>query len=248
MAWARLLRDPRTRRHGLRAAAVLMTALAGCVETRQEEGPFVVTPPRTAGSAPQPSGPPGQPLPGGSTARKIDRYLRLGLEPLGSTPYDSFNLPLASPDGRHLAVQLDSNADWPTILAEPAATRSLRGRIRLLHLRDRGAPELGPLLEGPYLLGRQATAEGFLLERVNADGSRDIGEVAWEDGSLRWLVTDGAVNAFAAKGPRGELAYSRRERDALQFDLVVERPEGKVTFSTGRGQSWPSTSQAIAPI
>jgi hypothetical protein len=46
------------------------------------------------------------------------------------------------------------------------------------------------------------------------------------------------VNAFAAIGPRGELAWSRRSAGVDAFDLVVERPEGRLEWPRRDGESW----------
>jgi hypothetical protein len=214
---------PRSPERGRWLVTACATLVAGCVRQSELAGPSrLVTPPS-----------PGTVVlkgPGGSITR--DSIVRLSIDPLPAISTDGFVLPLCSPDGTALAWQVRSNADWPTLLAQPDATRDLLGELRC----RRGdacwtVPE-------PALLGRMAVADGFLVEAPRPDGSRWIGVAPWNDATPRWIVQDSAVNAFAALGPRGELAWSRREVGAREFGLVVLRPEGRLDWPRREGESW----------
>ena len=170
--------------------------------------------------------------PDGSVTR--DATLQIAIEPLPGLATDGFALPIVSPDGARVAWQATSNADWPTLLAQADATRSLRAQVASRGLAGGGEwtrPEA-------LLLGRMADATGVLVEAPQADGSRWIGRVPWGGGDPAWLVRDHAVNAFAALGARGERAWSRRVPEADGFDLVVERPEGRLELPRRQGESW----------
>lgn len=170
--------------------------------------------------------------PDGSVTR--DATLRIVLDPLPGLSTDGFALPLVSADGSRLAWQASSNADWPTLLAQPDATRALRATVAA---RPIAAME-GWTRPDALLLGRLATTEGVVVEAPQADGARWIGLVPWDGGEPVWLVKDAFVNAFATIGPRGERAWCRRAIDATVFDLVLERPEGRLEWPRREGESW----------
>lgn len=170
--------------------------------------------------------------PDGAVTR--DASLQLAIDPLPGVSTDGFALPLLSPDGSRLAWQGLSNADWPTLLAQPDATRSPRAEV---HGREL-ASDAGWTRPEPLLLGRMASEAGVLVEAPQADGSRWIGVVPWNGAEPVWLVRDASVNAFAALGPRGERAWCRRATGADAFDLVVERPEGRLEWPRREGESW----------
>jgi hypothetical protein len=76
-----------------------------------------------------------------------------------------------------------------------------------------------------------------LVESPRLDGSRWIGVLPWDaaDGAqpsrssdaVRWIARDTSVNAFAAAGQDGALAWSVRERGVPHFSLAVRAgPEG----------------------
>ncbi|MBX3354720.1 MAG: hypothetical protein KF724_03365 [Phycisphaeraceae bacterium] len=213
----------------LRPIGVLVTllllptaiGLGGCEQERMTESRLLMPPPLQ---------------PGGDETRR-DGFLRVAIEPLGEVSNDGFTLPLCSPDGRFIAVQAMSNADWPTLTAGPEQARAVRGRIVIYEVLLGALQPLGEVA-GPYLLGRSASDEGFLVESPREDGSRAIGLVRWDDRQIEWLIEDSFVNAFAVLGPRGTWAYSRRPVDGRGFELVIERPEGRMVFSTGRDHSW----------
>lgn len=170
--------------------------------------------------------------PDGSVTR--DATLQIVIDPLPGVSTDGFALPLVSPDGSRLAWQLSSNADWPTLLAQPEATRALRATVAA---RPVSSAE-GFTRPESLLIGRMADATGVLVEAPQADGSRWIGMVPWEGGAPAWLVQDASVNAFAAIGPRGERAWCRRAPGTDGFDLVMERPEGRLEWPRREGESW----------
>ena len=163
-----------------------------------------------------------------------DASFQLSIDPLPPVDTDGFQLPLVSPDGGRMAWQSRNNADWPTLLALPASTRALQAVVSGRALGDGAAWSQ----RDPMLLGRMATAAGVLVEAPQADGSRWIGLAPWDGAEPTWLVKDANVNAFAAIGPRGELAWCRRTTDQSEFDLVVERPEGRLELPRRAGESW----------
>jgi hypothetical protein len=143
---------------------------------------------------------------------------------IGEVDYDDFSIPLSSPDGRFLAVRSGAPPTWPTVLAEPAARPSSVVRIEILRIKPDGVDRVRTV-RGPWLLGRGADANGFLIEEQRRDGTRRIGRVSWSDGEPTWLVDDEFVNAFATNGPDGTLAWSRRRVEDSSFDLMVRRPD-----------------------
>jgi hypothetical protein len=81
-------------------------------------------------------------------------------------------------------------------------------------------------------------AQGLLVEAPREDGARWIGLADWNGAGPRWFVQDAGVNAFASLGPRGELAWCRREQGVREFDLIVRRPEGLLQWPRREGESW----------
>jgi hypothetical protein len=163
-----------------------------------------------------------------------DASFQLSIDPLPPVDTDGFQLPLVSPDGGQMAWQSRNNADWPTLLALPGSTRALQAVVSGRRVGDGAAWSQ----RNPMLLGRMATTAGVLVEAPQADGSRWIGLAPWDGAEPTWLVKDANVNAFAAIGPRGELAWCRRATDQSEFDLVVERPEGRLELPRRAGESW----------
>ncbi len=170
--------------------------------------------------------------PDGTVSR--DASLRLTIDPLPAIDTDGFLLPLVSPNGTHLAWQSQSTADWPTLLAQPDSTKHLQATVSGRPLNESGTWTQTEML----LLGRMATDKGVLVESPRSDGSRWIGMVPWDGSTPRWLVQGEHVNAFAALGPRGELAWCRRNPMQAEFGLVIERPEGRLEWPRREGESW----------
>jgi hypothetical protein len=143
---------------------------------------------------------------------------------IGEVDYDDFSIPLSSPDGRFLAVRSGAPPAWPTVLARTDARPSSVVPIEILRIEPDEVVRVRTV-RGPWLLGRGADANGFLVEEQRPDGTRRIGRVPWTDGSPTWLVDDEFVNAFATNGPDGTLAWSRRRVEDSSFDLMVRRPD-----------------------
>ena len=158
--------------------------------------------------------------------------------PLGTVPYDGFALPIIRPDGRAVATQTGYGPSWPTVLAEPDAVVPRGAAISIYDLSwaDGEASHRFTINE-PAILGRSCDQRGFLIESPRSDGSRWIGYVAWETGAIQWLVADDHVNAFAALGREGQLAWSRRAQDAEHFDLVIRTAENEWTIAA-EGDDW----------
>lgn len=207
----------------LLAAAWL--ALASCTTAPErpaapQKPPEPAPRPERVSNVPAPGAPSGAPL--------IDSALRVDLRPLGSVPTDGFTLPLLSPNGRFMAVQTGTPPDAAAALARPGQRAPRASRITLYRVDARGVTRLGET-DGGFILGRSADDRGFLIESPRPDGSRWIGRIAWgTEASTRnyepeWLVQDGGVNAFAALGPDGSMAWARRDTRGRSFDLMVQR-------------------------
>jgi len=232
------------RRRLLAPALLGLSVLVGCVTT-VERAPGGLRPPdRASDLAPR------------------SALSRSGVRTVGTIPYDGFTLPVASPDGRFVAIQAGVPPDWPTLLGTAGSRPPLASTIEVWECLDT-ATRVASLPRG-YVLGRGADARGFLIEAPQADGSRWIGKVPWP-GALRpvevqpleagkapldlsdpvepnrpeWLVQDDRVNAFAALGPDGELAWCVRGRQEAGFRLAVRGPGG-VAFEDPPGveASW----------
>jgi hypothetical protein len=149
--------------------------------------------------------------------------VRAAILPLSqSIPYDGVVLPLTSPDGNFIATQSGVPPTWDTLLANPGASPPAATAIQIFRvdLASRHV-EAATMLTEPCVLGRSCDDRGFLVESPREDGSRWIGHASWTTGQIDWLVKDEHVNAFAAIGPRGELAWCRRGTDRLWFELAV---------------------------
>ena len=204
-------------------AAALLAVTVGCVRQSETLGPSRLITPPTPGTVV---------LRGPDGAVTRDAVLQISLDPLPAVNTDGFVLPLLSPDGSGLAWQSRSNADWPTLLAQPESTRALVATVE-----GRRDAQTWTVNE-PLLLGRSAQTQGLLVESPRDDGARWIGLVGWDGSGPTWLVQDAAVNAFATVGPRGELVWCRREPGAREFDLIAQRPEGRIDWPRREGESW----------
>src|SRR5690606_28612053 len=154
-------------------------------------------------------------------------------------PYDGQMLPLVRPGGGYIAVQEVGSPTWDTLLATPDALVPPRSVIVVYRVEQ--DPKTARLSMTPShrlidlgILGRNADEHGFLVESPRPDGSRWIGKVQWNTGDVEWLVDGPEVNAFAALGPGGRLAWSQRSTGSETFDLVVEGEDGLLRLpSTG---------------
>ena len=163
------------------------------------------------------------------------------LVPFGSIPCDDLSLPIVSPDGQFVATQVGLPPTFPTLRAEPDATVPTATSIEIYRIdlrtgidpAERKQPEFVASINDPVILGRACDESGFLIEAPQDDGARWIGLASWNDGTIRWLVRDEFVNAFASLGSDGRLAWSRRAVDGDMFELVVRRAGAEWSFSTG---------------
>jgi hypothetical protein len=214
-----------------------------------------LTPARAGKQVPLPTGPVARP------ALEADTFVSrvtVTLLDAGRTPSDGMVLPLVSPDGAFVAVQAGDAPPWPTLLGAPGAEPALGVQIRAYALpvttpTGAGPAALEPIdwpteLEPGLVLGRSCDERGFLVEWPREDGSRWIGLVNWATGAATWLAGPGdpapLVNAHAALGPEGELAYTRRPVEGDPPELVVRLPESQgsqelVLPSRGKGFAYP---------
>ena len=162
---------------------------------------------------------------------------KLAMAPVARMAFDGRTLPVVSPDGRRAAVQVRTTATWAVQVGDPLPPDGVATRIEAISLEaDTPGVPLG-VLEGPWILGRGASAEGFLAERPREDGGRDVALVTWA-GEPRTVVADGWTNAFATVAVDGSLAWSRRNPEGGDWQLVVERRGTRRVVGTPRGESW----------
>jgi hypothetical protein len=202
--------QPHTHPQRARAAGALLVkalcaALAGCSTAPPTPKPF----------EPKPNL---QPVSGAITGSAV----AIDFRPFGSIPSDGVTLPVLSPNGRYMAVQTGVAPDLATALARPGQRPPLASRIAMYRIDPRGLVRLGES-DGGLVLGRNADDRGVLVEGPRPDGTRWIGRLDWSNLEPEWLVQDGNVNAFAALGADGTLAYSSRPIERRLFDLVVRK-------------------------
>lgn len=197
----------------LRAALGIALLLpAACVVERPSNPGVPVRASSSTSSSPSsaaslPAGPVAQPV----NAPSTNATIRLDIEPLGTVVYDGQALPLASPDGRWLAVQAGEPPDWATILADDGAAPPNRTSLTIFDASStlKALSNTATLPPG-LMLGRAADNAGFLVEAPQHDGSRWIGKVLWASGHLDWLVKDSNINAHATLTSDGTLLYTSR--------------------------------------
>jgi hypothetical protein len=159
-----------------------------------------------------------QPVSGAITGSAV----AIDFRPFGTIASDGVTLPVLSPNGRYMAVQTGAAPDLATALARPGQRPPLASRVALYRIDPRGLVRLGES-DGGLVLGRNADDRGVLVESPRPDGTRWIGRLDWNNLEPEWLVQDGNVNAFAALGADGTLAYSARPIESRLFDLVVRK-------------------------
>ncbi len=156
--------------------------------------------------------------------------VRASVVAMGAVPNDRQTVPIVSPDGRWIATQVGVTPTWDTVLARPGAEVPRATRIEVFRLGwGQEPPVLVHAINEPVMLGRSRDAQGFLVESVRDDGARWIGKASWTSGEIDWLVQDSNINAFAALGRAGQLAWSRRAPDTEHFELVVRTPSSEWT-------------------
>lgn len=220
--------------------ACAVAVLAGCVTEKAPQSRGVRVHPDGTRTTPQ-----GMNVPTGQVATPVPATLastvRLGVRPIGSIPYDTQCIPLTSPDGRYIATQVGPPPSWATLWATidaetPASTVEA-------YSIDQGAVSRIEWPQRPpdsIVLGRSANDEGFLVESIQADGSRAIALIAWASGRAEILAQDaGQVCAHATLTARGELAYTSRPIDASQPAVLCLRArDGSVTTLASPGAEY----------
>ena len=230
-------------------AALLAAALCvGCVTERVLHNPkgVLVKPNPEAVAAARARNP--QALPPGPVAKAADpattrsASAAVAITPIASVEFDGRTLPLLSPDGAYFAVQVGEAPTWPNVLAltgqqpQPRSGVSIYKTARVEGAGEGGGRSVGEVAErqglitptadlSGLILGRSATAEGFLVEAPQADGSRWIGRVAWSTGELTWLVQGTQINAFAIEPEPGRVVFSRRDQAESNFTLMEHSGE-----------------------
>lgn len=209
-------------------ALAVLVGIGGCVV--DEERTEALREERASAPPALPSDPIARPVISGTTASRVS----VSIESLGTIEYDGLSVPMVSPDGRFVATQDVPAPPRAQRLAIETATpdRSRLGTVSILPLR----PGVGGLrasvevfdLEASILLGRDASAEGVLVESPRPDGSRWIGVARWSetDAGIRWLVRDGSVAAHAVFTGNDGLLYSRRSVGGKRFALVLLDHDG----------------------
>jgi hypothetical protein len=230
---------PRTR-----AAGAVLSGLAAAMAALLVSA--CATAPQRAATPPTPIQPPSLVPVSGSisgSAASID------FRPFGAIPTDGITLPVLSPNGRYMAVQTGAAPDLATALARPGQRPPLASRIALYRIDPRGLVRLGET-DGGLVLGRNADDRGVLVEGPQTDGTRWIGRLDWNNLEPEWLVQDGNVNAFAALGADGMLAYSARPVTSTLFDLVVRKGDSvrRLDGDGTRSYLFPALSADAATV
>lgn len=184
-----------------------------------------------------------QPTAGGTRTITVEDRIRrptqvaIDVEVVTRIATDGTKLPVVSPDGRKLAYQRKSNANWAVQIGDPLPPEGMQATIEAisLNMTQPGAPL--STLTGPWILGRGATDSAYLAERPRADGGRDVALVKWT-GSVRMIAEDDWCNAFATVAPDGSAAWCRRRPEGGDWQLVCDRGGVRKILPTTSGQSW----------
>lgn len=216
-------------KRGTTIALALLVSAGGCVVDKERTD--ALREERASAPPALPSDPIARPVIGGTTASRIS----VTVESLGTIEYDGLSVPIVSPDGAFVATQ-DSPApprEQRLAIESTAPDRSRLGTVSISLLR----PGVGGLrtsielfdLKSPILLGRDASAEGVLVESPRPDGSRWIGVARWSEteSGIRWLVRDGSVSAHAVFAGKGGILFSRRSVGESRFSLALLERDGE---------------------
>jgi hypothetical protein len=210
----------------IRLAGTVCLALAAACTTRtlEERSSFDLDalPPRA----------PSQVAPQILEARGVALERSIELVPLGFVAADAATPPLVSPDGRTIAVQLAPTPAWNDLLGWSPSMPSPPPAVAIVRIGEEGRLGEPQVLREPLLLGRCGGGSGFLVESPRGDGSRWIGEVAWEDGTIEWLLAEAAVASMAWRDDEGRLAWCHSERAGDPASLRFSGREGGV-------REWP---------
>ena len=171
----------------------------------------------------------------------------IGLTALGSIPYDGYTLPVTSEstEEQYVAVQVGEPVPIDILLASGRGGSTGAG-ISIYRCSGRGEPELVRSHSGGIILGRNSNSEGVLVERSNSDGSRWIGIAPWDGDDVRWIVSNGDVNAHGWIGDDASIAYSRRAVDDQRFEIVV-RGVDESAWSVGETLPYSWEYPILAP-
>ena len=176
--------------------------------------------------------------------------VEFGLVALGDVAWDGFTMPVVAGDASAIAVQVDSVPDWPTRLGTTDAPKRNSGTVAL-HAVEPGGLRAPRTLGPDLFLGRcwiDGAGGGALIEEPQPGGARRLGVMSPFDGSVQWLLDDGATNAGAwvtGHGDRIVVTWCRRAPGAWSWS-VEQAPferghEGWLPCADGAGPS-------IAPV
>lgn len=165
------------------------------------------------------------------------RGVSVRLEPTFRAAQAPDGVPNVSPDGRSVAIEASSDAGWAVRVGDPLPPAGFTARIEARSLEPRRRGQLLRTVEGPWVLGRGATDDGFLLERPREDGGRDLVLAGWQAG-MRTIAQDGWCNAFAAASADGAFAWSRRMPEGGPWQIVVQRGGMRRELEVPAGTSW----------
>lgn len=170
------------------------------------------------------------PVIGASTVSRVTYAIR----PLGLVDFDEQVLPIPSPDGTRLAVEVGQPPSWDALLAEAGSSASSTS-VAIYDIT--GVPSMVSVPESDasagLLLGRASDDRGVLVESPRPDGARWIGRMDWVTGQISWLATGTRVNAHGVLTPEGTLVF-------VAADLEGGSPRLTVLDSQGRAAEFAS--------
>ncbi|MFZ9689610.1 MAG: hypothetical protein ACO3DS_07205 [Phycisphaerales bacterium] len=132
--------------------------------------------------------------------------IEFGLVSLGEAPWDGFTMPVVAGDGSAIAVQEDSVPDWSVRLGTADSSPAGCGSVALHAITPGGLRPAVPTAPR-LLLGRcwiDGPSGGVLVEQPQDGGGRRLGVLSSVDGSVQWLLDDGATNTRAWVEPDGD--------------------------------------------
>ncbi|MFM8732651.1 MAG: hypothetical protein ACKOGJ_09115 [Phycisphaerales bacterium] len=205
-----------------------MAALGACRERVASNERFTLDPSPPVLEAREGAPPDDVPGPRGVTVR---------LDPIARVAQAADGVPNVAPDGRSVAIEASTDAGWAVRVGDPPPPGGFTARIEARSLEPRRRGQLLRTVDGPWVLGRGATDDGFLLERPREDGGRDLVLAGWQAG-MRTIAEDGWCNAFAVASPDGAFAWSRRMPEGGPWQIVVQRGDTRRELEVPAGTSW----------
>jgi hypothetical protein len=228
-----------TRRAHSVCIILALSALSACVTERvPREGSRPFPSPSKSGSAAPVTLPDSPVATPANRAQTVTARAQVAILPLGSVQYDGQRLPLVSGDGLFVAVQSGDAPGWGTILADRSQEPAIGTRLRVYALATEGLRpiEWAQPPEPGWMLASGSDSRGFIAERVEPDGSRNIARIGWLTGEVEMLVRDGRVNTHASLTPQGELIYIRRPvASAGPWELVMRDRTGRESVALAGG-------------